>query len=62
MTGANLAETDNTFILAANALDSDGPSPVIAVEHLGSKARWHGNAEKAPHYDGAFPGWGTLKP
>lgn len=62
MTGANLVEADDTIILAANALDDDLPPSVIAVEHCASQARWHDNAEKAPHYDGTFPGWQTLKP
>ncbi|MGH7860023.1 MAG: GFA family protein [Candidatus Binatia bacterium] len=62
MTGANLVTPDDTFILAANALDGDVRSSVIAQEHVASKAHWHDGAAEAPRYDGAFPGWETLKP
>ncbi|MGH7822131.1 MAG: GFA family protein [Candidatus Binatia bacterium] len=62
MTGANLVEPDDTFILAANALDGEVRVRVIAEEHLASRARWHDESEGAERYDGAFPGWETLKP
>lgn len=62
MTGANLITSDDTIILAANALDGDTPARVVAAEHAASKADWHEDSEKAPQFDGAFPGWETLRP
>jgi len=61
MTGANLIEPDETIILAANALDGEIAARVVAHEHTGSKISWDGNND-APHFDGAFPGWETLRP
>jgi hypothetical protein len=62
MTGANLVTPDDTFILAANALDGDVRLTVMAHEHVAPKASWQNGAEEAPCYDGAFPGWATLRP
>ena len=62
MTGANLIEPDETVILAANALDGDVAARVIAQEHCAAKAAWDRDSEKAPHFDGAFPGWENLRP
>ncbi|MEX0839460.1 MAG: GFA family protein [Parvibaculum sp.] len=62
MTGANLIAPDDTIILTANALDGDAPARVVAHEHAASKASWNDGNEKAPHFDGPFPGWETLRP
>ena len=62
MTGANLIAADATIILAANALDGDVAARVIAQEHCAAKAAWDRDSEKAPHFDGAFPGWESLRP
>lgn len=62
MTGANLIDADDTIILAANALDGEVPARVIAQEHLASKTSWEDGAEEAPHFDGPYPGWETLRP
>lgn len=62
MTGANLVEPDETIILAANALDGDVAARIVAQEHLASRAARNADSEKAPHFDGAFPDWETLRP
>jgi len=62
MTGANLKMPDETIILTANALDGDVSARVIAQEYCASKASWAEGHDGAPHFDGAFPGWESLKP
>ncbi|MDO8837569.1 MAG: GFA family protein [Parvibaculum sp.] len=62
MTGANLVEPDETIILAASALDGDIAARIVAQEHLVARASWDADSEKAPHFDGAFPDWETLRP
>tara|TARA_R110000823_G_scaffold79097_1_gene180171 strand:- start:133 stop:468 length:336 start_codon:yes stop_codon:yes gene_type:complete len=62
VTGANPEISDGTIILAANMLEHDPDLPVIAVEYDADRVCWHNKADKAPHYDGAFPNWHKLRP
>jgi len=61
MTGANLIAADDTIILAANALDGSVTARIVAHEHAGSKISWEDN-DDAPHFDGPYPGWESLRP
>lgn len=62
LTGANLAEPDDTIILSANALDGNPVLRVIAREHMASAPSWAPDTKKAPSWDGAYPHWQSLRP
>jgi hypothetical protein len=62
MTGANLVETDDTIILAANALEADAPGRIIAQEYYAYRCAWTDGGDKAPLFDGSYPGWEELRP
>lgn len=62
ITGANLAEPDDTILLSAGALDGKPRLRVIAREHMASSPDWARNMEKAPSWDGAYPYWQSLRP
>ncbi len=62
MTGANLVEADDTIILAANALEKDAPGRIVAQEFYASRCAWTDDDDKAPRFDGSYPGWEELRP